>query len=58
MGQTVISHGDALAIKQWDKKVIQSARKATFFDKLRSIDTKNEKAQKLVEDYEKKAYLL
>ena len=54
MAQTVITHDDALAIRQWDKKVILGARQATFFDKLKSVDTTNKKVQQMVELYEKK----
>jgi len=54
MAQTVIRHDDALAIRQWDKKVILAARKATFFDQLKSVDTTNKKVQKMVESYERK----
>ena len=52
--QTRISHSNPLSLRDWDKKVFLSARKRTFWDKLRGVDTSNGKAQKMVEDYEKK----
>ena len=52
--QTRISHNNKLSLRDWDKKVFISARKRTFWDKLRGIDTSNGKAQKMVEDYEKR----
>lgn len=58
MAQTVIEHNSDLAIRKWDKKVLIGARKATFFDQLKGIDTTNQKAQKLVEDYERKGMSL
>jgi len=54
MAQTVIDHNSDLALREWDKRVFVGARKATFFDQLRSIDTTGLKAQKLVQDYAKK----
>ena len=54
MPQTRISHSDKLSLRDWDKKVFLSARKKTFWDKLKGVDTSNGKAQKMVEDYEKR----
>jgi len=58
MGQTRFNHSDKLSLRDWDKKVFQSARKRTFWDKLRGVDTSNGKAQKMVEDWEKKGQSL